>query len=373
MKVGIVLDVLNEHSGARAGIKLGEYLGREPGTEVFFFASEKLLDTELLEYLKSHFSVFIFSKPSVFSFKLCYQLRKSGVEIISAHCSLRILISAFLSGVPVVRTDYGTQFPSLNDNYDSWRIGLLERIFNLAADVYVYIRDSLKFLFAKETLSISLDSSRKSRLYFGRSTRVIYLGYNGLPKPYDHGGNSFRDDRVQIISVSRFVPYKGFHILVGMFKELQASNLPVDLVLVGGQGGGRYFDFLKKLIDLDKHIKLIFNPDDKELVSCYQSSDIYANCTRWEALGLPFLEASSFGLPTVGFSYFGPANEVIKDGETGFVVENRDQFKENMRRLIVDRELRRSIGEAGKIFSRRFSWDSSAKEYRKVFEEIIGV
>jgi glycosyltransferase involved in cell wall biosynthesis len=119
-------------------------------------------------------------------------------------------------------------------------------------------------------------------------------------------------------------------------------------------------------VEGDDRISLVFNPSDEVLLRLYSSCQIYASCTRWEGLGLPFLEASSFGLANLGFSFFGPAKEVILDGKTGFLADSPSEYRKLLGQLIQEEETRKGFGYAGKEFSREFSWESCARAYKNL-------
>ena len=158
------------------------------------------------------------------------------MDVISAHCSLRILISAYFSGVPILRTDYGTQFPSLNGDFGSWKIGIEAKAVNFLADAFVYLRDFLKFFFCRGTVAISQDNAYKIKRFYGRAVPFIYPGSDDFLREFSSDSTGLTKNPQTILSVSRFVPYKGFHLLVNIFKSLEATYPNAKLVLVGGQG-----------------------------------------------------------------------------------------------------------------------------------------
>jgi glycosyltransferase involved in cell wall biosynthesis len=62
-----------------------------------------------------------------------------------------------------------------------------------------------------------------------------------------------------------------------------------------------------------------------------------------------YLEAQACGVPVVAFRN-GGIPDVVRDGETGFLVEpmDREAFVERLERLITDGELRHAMGRAGR-------------------------
>lgn len=61
------------------------------------------------------------------------------------------------------------------------------------------------------------------------------------------------------------------------------------------------------------------------------------------------IEAMALGIPVIG-TCFGGAPEIIVDGETGYIVDPRDSraFSARLAELLGDRELRHSMGRAGR-------------------------
>lgn len=87
--------------------------------------------------------------------------------------------------------------------------------------------------------------------------------------------------------------------------------------------------------------------------------------SRWnEAFGLVIVEALACGTPVIALNN-GAVPEVLRHGETGFIVDNENDFAAFMERAEeISREHCRAEVE------RRFSIISMAREYIKVFEKL---
>lgn len=370
MKIGILVDILDEHSGARATPQLVRALAEKSTTDEFvILTKQNRLPLEAVKSFPVNVKIIIFRKSLFLALDLWHKIKLERINIISAHCSLRLLITARFAGVRIVRTDYGTQFPSLNNSFYSWKTNLTTQLLNRLGDLWVYFRDGLKFNVSHLNLGISLDNSQKSYWLYGQKIDFIYLGCNNFNRAQLAGAKV--GSPLKIISISRFVPYKGFHILIDAFKNICSRHQNLELVLIGGQAGGRYWDFLKKLAGGWPNIKILLNPDDHILTEYLSSSHIYASGTRWEGLGLPFLEASLFGLPTLGFDFFGPAQEVIKDDETGLLAQDFNDFQNKLERLVADGDLRYRLGKSGREFAAQFTWEKTAQAYLEVFKRTV--
>ena len=95
----------------------------------------------------------------------------------------------------------------------------------------------------------------------------------------------------------------------------------------------------------------------------YRSCSIFAMPSRCETWGDVFLEAMAYGLPCIG-STADAMPEIIRHGETGYVVDNGDvdALAAYLERLLVDSELRQAMGARGYArAAQNYTWDLVAQ------------
>jgi len=65
--------------------------------------------------------------------------------------------------------------------------------------------------------------------------------------------------------------------------------------------------------------------------------------------------------------------EIVQNGVNGFLVRPRDidMLADRIIRLLMDEDLRRKVGEEGRIVEERFTWDKAAKETLKVYNYVL--
>jgi glycosyltransferase involved in cell wall biosynthesis len=99
----------------------------------------------------------------------------------------------------------------------------------------------------------------------------------------------------------------------------------------------------------------------------YAASDIICNTSHNEPFGRTLIEAAACGIPAICFNSGGTTEAVI-DGETGYVVPDRDEtlFAERLRRLVDDRALRERLSNAARAFSRGFDAVTHARRVTQV-------
>ena len=107
----------------------------------------------------------------------------------------------------------------------------------------------------------------------------------------------------------------------------------------------------------------------KDMYRYYSAADIFVFPGIRESLGIVFLEAQSCGLPVVAFNNAG-VPEAVRDGETGLLVPMYalEPFVDAVKRLVVDKNLRRRMGIAGRSYVREAH--DLEKNYKK-FESVI--
>ena len=92
----------------------------------------------------------------------------------------------------------------------------------------------------------------------------------------------------------------------------------------------------------------------------------------YEPFGLVLPEVMSCGIPVVAFDCpYGP-REIITDGVDGFLIKDRnvEVFAEKVCQLMCNEELRRKMGQAGVISSKRFSADIIMPQWKSLFDSL---
>lgn len=102
--------------------------------------------------------------------------------------------------------------------------------------------------------------------------------------------------------------------------------------------------------------------------------DIYCALSRSESFGVAVLEASACEVPVI-VSDVGGLPEVVRDGETGYIVNNKivDEVVDKMYTLVIDSEKREKFGRQGRKFVQEYyDWSRNVLQMESVYKEIIG-
>lgn len=125
----------------------------------------------------------------------------------------------------------------------------------------------------------------------------------------------------------------------------------------------------ERLNFVDEGIHLLGNLPYRNLTEYLNLCDVFCMPSKFEAYGLVFPEALTFGLPCIGrdayeMPYF------IEEGETGYLLknENAEELADLMDRALSNEQMVKNVRERRDFYLQEYSWDTVAK---RIFD-IIG-
>lgn len=144
-----------------------------------------------------------------------------------------------------------------------------------------------------------------------------------------------------------------------------AKELGMKLILAGKIRDQGYFEEIKKDID-GEQIKLVGEINFAEKLKLYQNAKAFLFPIQWEEpFGLVLIEAMACGTPVIAFNR-GAVSEVVKDGLTGYVVDNHSQMIEAVKRISsIDRAACR------KHVEENFTVGKMINGYEKALQKLI--
>ena len=171
----------------------------------------------------------------------------------------------------------------------------------------------------------------------------------------------------KIILTSAHSSFKDLKTISSALANLNTTQVgEVTFVCLGSNGS---------IDGLDKRHTILpgFEQDPNRVAKYYQASDVFVHSAKAEAFGKTVTEALACGVPVVATAV-GGIPEQISDGETGFLVPKADSraMAVALKRLLSDKDLRTSIGDAGRIdAAKRFGLDRQVAAFLEWYEEII--
>ncbi|MBR2786963.1 MAG: glycosyltransferase [Clostridia bacterium] len=172
-----------------------------------------------------------------------------------------------------------------------------------------------------------------------------------------------------IVSVGRLHPVKNFETLIKVFKGVVEAIPNATLTIVGGGEEYEKLDNLANDLNISKNVKITGMLNKEEVKKYLLTSDIFVMTSLTECFPMVLLEASSCGLPLVSFDVPVGPKAIIKNGENGFLIQNRneDEMTETIIALLKDREKLASTGRKAKEMSFNFVPEKIMGKWDEIF------
>lgn len=174
----------------------------------------------------------------------------------------------------------------------------------------------------------------------------------------------------QVIAVGRYMPQKGFDLLVPAWRIVNERH-PDWILRIYGDGKR---DELQQLIDSSGvSSTCILEHSVSNIVEKYCESSIFALSSRYEGFGVVITEAMACGIPPVSFTCPCGPRDIIDDGKDGLLVENGnvEKLAEKICYLIENDNIRMEMGKQARINSQRFRIEHIAYQWKDLFESVL--
>lgn len=179
-----------------------------------------------------------------------------------------------------------------------------------------------------------------------------------------------RKEELVILFFGFIREYKGLHILLQAL-PLVLKHIDVKLLVAGEfyDDSAKYFDLIEKL-NLKDAVSVFDDYIPNEDVGLYYSAS--------DVVVLPYISATQSGIIQIAYNYNKPVittnvgglPEVVKEGETGFIVpaENPEALAQAIIEFFKTKE-KIPFGKNVEEFKKQFSWDRMASEIEEFLLE----
>jgi glycosyltransferase involved in cell wall biosynthesis len=182
-----------------------------------------------------------------------------------------------------------------------------------------------------------------------------------------------QDKRQYVVScVGNICERKNQKLLVHVFGQLM-EEFPQWKLELWGRCNSRYASHLMKEIHRkgwEHHIMIRGETDRVENV--YAHSDIFALLSQSEGFPLALSEAVAAGIPAIGLKKCFGIRDLIRDGKTGFLVdEDPVVIQRIFRQLMENKKKRMEMGFAARESIKRYKPDHIWGQWEKLLEKIV--
>jgi glycosyltransferase involved in cell wall biosynthesis len=173
----------------------------------------------------------------------------------------------------------------------------------------------------------------------------------------------------KVIAVARNSYEKGLDRLLVIWQKV-AIKYPDWILDVYGES---ITNLRPTVLELGMEFNVNLNGPIKNISEKYLSSSIYVMTSRSEGFPMVLLEAMASGLPCVAYDCPCGPRAIIKEGENGFLIEDKnvDSFVQKLELLIEDKKLRLQMGTNAQESVEKYDLDSIMQQWKSLFESLV--
>lgn len=161
-------------------------------------------------------------------------------------------------------------------------------------------------------------------------------------------------------------------IVLESWKEVSQKIREDRKLIIAGCPDSRKKELIPMLdgMGIADKVKFLGFVDEDMLVKLYSSADIYIDISHYEGFGLQVVEAMACGTPVIT-SNVTSLPEVVGEGGRLIDVEDKEGLIKEIADLLTDERKRKELGEKAIKSAARFSWNRTAEQTLKVWEQIL--
>ena len=291
-------------------------------------------------------------------------IREKNIDVIHSHLNgmnFYACLAGVVSSRPVVTTFHGV----IGDwNHKTVKNRLKYALIRSASRCIVTVSEFLKHQLAQ---TWAFPHSKMTRIYNG-------VDFDMLDRMVASG------DLRTSLNIPVGVPVIGMvgniRATKGYDHYVRAARLVVDKrpdcrFLIVGQGSGKLLEQITSLIkELHVEERMILTGFRDDIPNVLKQLDIFVLASTSEGLSIATIEAMGVGKPVVVTDSGGPS-EIVKNGETGFVVPPGDAeaMAQRIVKLLDDGPLAAKFGERGRDDVRsRFTIEQNVQSYAGLYQ-----
>jgi glycosyltransferase involved in cell wall biosynthesis len=263
------------------------------------------------------------------------------------------------------------------------------RTFSFRGKIYEFLRDIARWIgehdpftrliARKAVIALATTNETAKRLTSLGARRVEVLSQVALPSAEieklsslpPHLSSPFR-----LISLGRLLHWKGFDLALQAFAQLVQDVPDSEYWIVGDGPERKNLERLARKLGIIDKVRFWGALPRSEVLKKLAECDVLVHPSLHDSGGWVCVEAMASGRPVICLDLGGPALQITE--ETGFKIPPHTPERvvkdmvEAMRKLALDADLRRRMGEAGRWrVGEAFSWERRAGFIANIYSQIV--
>lgn len=255
--------------------------------------------------------------------------------------------------------------------------GIVKSFFNKKKREEIYIKHfkyrKNKNLYIICASAYGANDCAKFNLY---KNKVFKWGY--FPQNKKHDIDELLEKKEQneipyIVWAGRFIEWKHPEQVVNIAKRLKQEGIKFRVTMLGV---GELVEPIKQSIEkegLTDYIELVGSVSSDKVMDYMEKANIYLfTSDRQEGWGVVLNESMNSGCAVVANKAIGSVPFLIKDGESGIIAQNEEEFYQGVKRLLTDKELRMKVSKnAYKTIDEEWNYITAVDNLQKLFDSIM--
>ena len=178
----------------------------------------------------------------------------------------------------------------------------------------------------------------------------------------------YKDSFPRLITISRLDQRKSHRNILMTIKNLLPKFPKLKYISIGDGEERNNLIKLQKELGLKSEVSFIYKSSEQEKLGLLEKSDLFImpsviHKKSIEGFGITFIEAASYGKPSIG-GIFGGESDAIIEGKTGYLCDGNDlsALYETLSKILNDNNYKK-LGDNALEFSQNFKWDKIVKKY----------
>jgi UDP-glucose:(heptosyl)LPS alpha-1,3-glucosyltransferase len=177
---------------------------------------------------------------------------------------------------------------------------------------------------------------------------------------------------VVILFVSMNFDIKGLDALMAAAAKAKSNDHSQKIkLLIVGKGEEKKYGRIAKNLGIGSDV-IFAGVHREKLERIYLASDIFSILSKFDTFGIAVLEAMAASLPVVVSGNVG-AKDLVVHGINGFIIEDStdiDRISEKIC-ILLNKEVRMRMGVAAHEAALNNTWESVAKKYECIYDELL--
>lgn len=171
-----------------------------------------------------------------------------------------------------------------------------------------------------------------------------------------------------LFSLGRFVPWKGFSMLIELVSELPDEW---QLVLAGDGPLRSTLEAQARSLGVADRVTFTGSVPHAEALGWYRAANVFALNTSFESFSFQMIEAMASGVPVIATTA-GSLPELVENGIEGVLCAPNDKeaFKEAVLSVKLEEDVWKKRVKAAKHKAQRFSAEASTREFATALKKL---